>query len=121
MRIDNSRHMIAKNRAERLASDRRRLLLPTNRLPPATRVDESRSILRGESLSPSQNQIAAARPALSLLSGVDEGLAGRRWQTLPGPGSALHASSDECARHSRGAQSIAEPASVAKDEHRNRV
>src|SRR5438552_9875621 len=70
MRIDNSRHMIAKNRAERLASDRRRLLLPMNRLTPATRCDESRSILRDKSLSANQNESAEARPALSLLSDV---------------------------------------------------
>src|SRR5712692_9009886 len=121
MRIDNSKHMIAKNRAERFASDRRRFRLPTNRLPPATHVDESRSILRDESLSASQNQIAAARPALLVPSSVDEYLAGRRWQNLPGPGSELHASSDACSRRSRGAQLKAEPASVAEDEDHNRV
>src|SRR5437870_9958058 len=120
MRIDNSKHMIAKTRAKRLASDRRRLRLPTNRLPPATHVDESRSILRDESLSASQNQIAKARPAPLVPSNVDEDLAGRRWQNLPGPRSELHASSGACSRHSRVAQLKAE-ASVAGDEDRNRV
>src|SRR5437660_12858560 len=100
MRIDNSKRMIAKTRAERLASDRRRLLLPMNRLTPATRVDESRSILRDESLSANRNQSAEARPALSPLSDVDEGLAATRWQSLPAPGAELHASSDACSRHS---------------------
>src|ERR1043166_1152212 len=121
MRIDNSKHMIAKTRAERLASGRRRFRWPTNRLSPAKRVDESRSLLRDGSLSASQSRIAAVRPALSLLSNVDEGLAARRWQNLPAPCSELHASSDACSRHSRGAQSKAAPASVAEAEARNRV
>src|SRR5437660_7069845 len=121
MRIDNSKHMIAKTPAERLASSRRCLRLSTSRLPPAKRVDESRSILRDESLSASQNQIAKARPAPLVPSNVDEDLAGRRWQNLPGPRSELHASSGACSRHSRVAQLKAEPASVAGDEDRNRV
>src|SRR5438105_5575373 len=121
MRIDNSKRMIAKTRAERLASDRRRLRLPTNRLPPATRVDESRSILRDESLSASQNQIAKAHPALLVPSSVDEGLAERRWQNLPGPRSELHASSDACSRRNRGGRLRAEPASVPEDANHNRA
>src|SRR5260370_4235171 len=120
MRTDNSKHTIAKSRAERLASDRRRLLLPTNRLPPATRVDEPRSILRDESSSASQNQIAAAHSALSLLSDVDEGPAATRCQGFPAPGSALHGFSAACLPRNRGAQLKAEPASVAEDEDRNR-
>src|SRR5436853_1061777 len=121
MRTDNSKRMIAKSPAERLASDRLPFRLPTNRLLPATRVDESRSILRDGSLSTSQNQTAAAHLSLLVPSGVDEDLAGRRWQNFPGPRSQLHASSDACSRRSRGAQLKAEPASVAEDEDRNRV
>src|SRR2546425_2734764 len=113
--------MIAKSRAKTLASDRRYLRLPTNELPPTARVDESRSILRDESLSASQNQIAKAHPALLLPSNVDKGLAGRRWQNLPAPRSEPHASSDACSRHSHGAQLKAEPASVAEDGCRNKV
>src|SRR2546421_12498033 len=121
MRIDNSKRMIAKTRAERLASDRRRFRLPTNRLPPATHVDESRSILRDENLSASQSQIAKAHLALLLLSDVDGGLAERRWQNLPAPGSELHASSDAGSRHNRVAQLKAEPESVSEGEDSNRV
>src|SRR6266436_9719074 len=121
MRIGNSKRMIAKTRAERLASDRQRVRLPTNRLSPAMHVDGSRSILRDKSLSASQNQIAKAHPALLVPSSVDEDLAGRRWQSFRGPSSELHASSDACSRHSRVAQLKAEPASVAEDEDRNRV